>query len=183
MKTFFFCLLCCATIASAQQGKMPTDTISMQKRFIGEIIVGGGYGEGGSFLLGARLYYFSFEFGMSGKGTKPDRQLDYAPPHNDYTLREFKNLPMTFTVSGYYPISSRLFAYPSVGLVSRTTQLIPQSNATGWYYETQSRTEQIEACYGFGVCYFLNSGNRSDIVLHLSARNILGVTAAIGFAL
>jgi len=60
MRTVLIVFFCCVTIASAQQGNMPTDTaVSMQKKFVGEIIVGGGYGEGGSLLLGVRLYYFS----------------------------------------------------------------------------------------------------------------------------
>lgn len=189
MRTVLIVFFCCVSIASAQRSgtynKTNDTTLNMQQRNAGEMSFGAGAGQYGvSLAFGFRAYFVGMDIALTDLSSAQvlKNQLDYDPPHNDYTLRTLNTARYGITFNIYYPVTKRLFVFPALGFSATGTNTIPQSNATGWYYKTRSSSEELDLCYGGGVSYFLTSGRKggNDVTFSLTYRTVFGLTANIG---
>lgn len=83
----------------------------------------------------------------------PD-QLNYAPPHGDYTLVPFRSGNYGMNVGPYVRVLDGVALYGSIGFDAYTVSYIPRSNSTGWYYKKQGSDSYYTFNYGGGISFY-----------------------------
>ena len=131
------------------------------------------------FIWGFRGRYsnfgLSFDFsGMKESVALPTDQLDYDPPHSDYSIVDFDQARYGITFDLFLDLFSTTSLMGSIGISDHPIQHIPQSNVTGWYYKTSSVGHNTGLLLGYGVTHSFG-----HLSLGIVYKTIFGTTGTI----